>query len=468
MAKISVLIVDDEESVVTLFERLAKKERLSYASARNGYEALGCLSKHEVECLILDINLPSHSGFQILENLSSSQNPVQVVVITGSGSVDHAVKALKMGVFDYMTKPFTDLDKVVATMRNALEKYRLVQKVQELQKPEQMPENFLDLVGRSTAIQEIYQLIQSIKNSSATVLIQGESGTGKEMVAKAIYKTSPRAQKPFKVINCAAIPEGLLESELFGHVKGAFTGALYDKKGLFEEAHGGTIFLDEIGEVTPSFQVKLLRVLQGGEYKRVGSSEMRHTDVRVISATNKDLKTLIAQNKFREDLFYRLHVIGIHLPPLRERPDDIPLLAYHFFNKYKKKTGKEIHEISLDAMQALQNYPWVGNVRELENVMERCVVLAQGNVLRAKDLPPQILTKAFHLEDREEVDLSSYPYKEAKIRALEIFNKNYILHLLQQTGGNISLASDRAGMDRSNFKKILRKYDIDLQEFRRS
>lgn len=467
MSKTSVLIVDDEESVVALFERLAKKERLNYASARNGYEALDFLSKNEVECLILDINLPSHSGFQILENLKSSQNPVQVIVITGSSSVEHAVTALKMGVFDYMTKPFTDLEKVTATLRNALEKFRLIQKVQELQKPEQVLENYMDVVGRSPVMQEVYQLIQSIKNSSATILIQGESGTGKEMVAKAIYKTSPRAQKPFKVINCAAIPEGLLESELFGHVKGAFTGALYDKKGLFEEANGGTIFLDEIGEVTPSFQVKLLRVLQGGEYKKVGSAEMKHTDVRVISATNKDLKALIAQNRFREDLFYRLHVIGVHLPPLREREEDIPLLVYHFLNRYKQKTGKEIREISLDAMQALQSYPWVGNVRELENVMERCVVLAQGDQIRAKDLPPQILSKAFHLEGRDEVDLSRFSYREAKTRALEIFNKNYILHLLQQTGGNISLASDRAGMDRSNFKKIIRKYQINVQEFQR-
>jgi len=466
MAKTSVFIVDDEESVVKLFERLAKKERLSYVSARNGYEALDYLGRNEVECLVLDINLPSHSGFQILENLNSSQNSVQVIVITGSGSVEHAVKALKMGVFDYMTKPFTDLDKITRTIHNALEKYRLLQKLQDLQGPKEVTEGFQGLVGRSKVMQEVYHLIQSVGKSSATVLIQGESGTGKELVALGIHRTSPRAKKPFKVINCAAIPEGLLESELFGHVKGAFTGALYDKPGLFEEAHEGTIFLDEIGEVSPAFQVKLLRVLQGGEYKRVGSAEIRHTNIRVISATNKDLKTLIAENRFREDLYYRLHVIGIHLPPLRDRHEDIPLLVYHFLKKYNEKLGKKIKEVSMDAMQALQCYSWVGNVRELENILERCVVLTHGDAIRAKDLPAQVLSETFYLNENEEADLSMFPYKEAKTRALEIFNKNYIQHLLKEAGGNITLASDRAGMDRSNFKKIIRKYDINIQEFR--
>ncbi|MDX1386163.1 MAG: sigma-54 dependent transcriptional regulator, partial [bacterium] len=333
MAKTSLLIVDDEDSVIKVFERLARRENISFASATNGYEALDFLGKNEVECIILDINLPEHSGFQILEHIKSNNHPAEVMVITGSGSVEQAVQALKMGAFDYMTKPFDDLDRVVRNIQNALEKHRLVQKVVELQKPVEILEEYQELVGRSGPMQEIYHLIDSIKKSSATVLIQGESGTGKEMVARAIHRTSPRADKAFKVINCAAIPEGLLESELFGHVKGAFTGAFYDKRGLFEEADRGTIFLDEIGEVSPAFQVKLLRVLQGGEYKRVGSSEIRHTNIRVISATNKDLKEQIQLGNFREDLYYRLNVIGINLPPLRNRKEDIPLLAYHFLKK---------------------------------------------------------------------------------------------------------------------------------------
>lgn len=467
MAKTSLLIVDDEESVIKIFERLARRDNISFASASNGYEALEYLGKNDVECIILDINLPEHSGFQILEHIKSNNHPAEVMVITGSGSVEQAVKALKMGAFDYMTKPFEDLDRVSKNIQNALEKHRLVQKVVELQKPAEILDSFEELVGRSDPMQEIYRLVDSIKNSSATVLIQGESGTGKEMVAKAIHHTSPRKDKAFKVINCAAIPEGLLESELFGHVKGAFTGALYDKVGLFEEANRGTIFLDEIGEVSPAFQVKMLRVLQGGEYKRVGSSEIRHTNIRVISATNKDLKQQIQLGNFREDLYYRLNVIGVNLPPLRSRKEDIPLLAYHFLKKYNEKLKKNIREITVDAMQALQTYSWVGNVRELENVIERCAVLVQGDIIRAKDLPGNVLTKTFYLEDSQEADLSRYPYKEAKNKALELFNKSYLQRLLKQTGGNITLASHRAGMDRSNFKKIIRKYQIDIHEYRR-
>jgi DNA-binding NtrC family response regulator len=467
MKRVSLLIVDDEEVILKLFSRLAEREKISYAAAKNGYEALDFLTKNEVECLVLDINLPSYSGFQVLESVKSTKSGTEVVIITGAGSVEQAVKALKMGAFDYLTKPFEDMGKVVSTLHHAIEKYRLVQKINELQQSAQPMDSFQDLIGKSQAMQEVYNLIISLKNSSSSVLIEGESGTGKEMIAKAIHRTSKRAKKPFMVINCAAIPEGLLESELFGHVKGSFTGALYDKKGLFEEANEGTMFLDEIGEVSPAFQVKLLRVLQDGEFRRVGAGENQHTDVRVIAATNKDLKTMVQENRFREDLYYRLHVIGVHLPPLRERREDIPLLAYHFLTKYNERLKRNIREISVDAMQTLQDYPWVGNVRELENVIERCAVLVIGDVIRARDLPANILAKAFYIQDQEEDSLTRHAYREAKLRALNIFNKSYISHLLKETGGNVSVASERAGMDRSNFKKILKKFDIDVQEFKR-
>jgi len=467
MKTASLLIVDDEDSIVNLFERIARQEKLTCFTVQNGYEALDFFSKTRVECVVLDINLPSHSGFQILEYLKSTHNPAEVVIITGSGSVEQAVRALKMGAFDYLTKPFDDLEKIIRTLRNALDKFRLVQKVSELQGNSQAWEHYQGLIGKSPAMQGIYNLIESIKKSSASVLIQGESGTGKELVARAIHQTSPRANKPFKIINCAAIPEGLLESELFGHVKGAFTGAYFDKKGLFEEANGGTVFLDEIGEVNPAFQVKLLRVLQNGEFNRVGAGETRHTNVRVISATNKNLKELISQNIFREDLYYRLHVIGMHLAPLRDKKVDIPLLAYHFLKKFNDKLNKNIKEISIDAMQALQHYSWVGNIRELENIIERCVILTKNDIIHAQDLPSHVVNKSFYLKNKPEGDLSRYSYREAKLKALDLFNKSYLSHLLKQTGGNITLASDKAGMDRSNFKKIIRKYDIDIQEFRR-
>ncbi len=463
----SLLIVDDEEVILKLFERVARKERWTYAPARNGVEAIDFLTKNDVECVVLDIHLPSYSGFQVLEFIKATKPSVEVVIVTGMGSVEQAVQALKLGAFDYLSKPFADMDKVVSTLRNAMDKHRLVRKIHELQRAEEPLEGYQGIIGRSKPMQEVYHLIDSIKGSAASVLIEGESGTGKEMVAKAIHRTSKRAKRPFLVINCAAIPEGLLESELFGHVKGAFTGAIADKRGLFEEANGGTLFLDEIGEVSPAFQVKLLRVLQEGEYKRVGDGEVRRTDVRIIAATNRDLKTRIEEGAFREDLYYRLHVIGVRLPPLRERKEDIPPLAYHFLDKFKERLGKSIREISVDAMQALQSYPWVGNVRELENVLERCCVLLGGDVIRAKDLPASILASTFFLRDQEEVDLTRFPYKEAKLRALSLFNKSYLQHLLKQSGGNISVASDRAGMDRSNFKKIIRKYEIDIREFKK-
>ncbi|MCE9625796.1 MAG: sigma-54 dependent transcriptional regulator, partial [Deltaproteobacteria bacterium] len=306
MKPLSLLIVDDEEVIVKLFERIARREKWTYAAARTGVEALDFLTKNDVECVLLDINLPSYSGFQVLEFIKATKPSIEVVIITGMGSVEQAVQALKQGAFDYLSKPFEDMDKVVLTLRNAMEKHRLVRKIHELQLNEEPVDGFQGIIGRSTIMQELYHLINSLKNSSASVLIEGESGTGKEMVAKAIHRTSKRAKKPFLVINCAAIPEGLLESELFGHVKGAFTGAIADKRGLFEEANGGTLFLDEIGEVSPAFQVKLLRVLQEGEFKRVGESETRHTDVRIIAATNKELKTMIEEGGFREDLYYRL------------------------------------------------------------------------------------------------------------------------------------------------------------------
>ncbi len=467
MKTVALLAVDDEDVIIKLFERLARKEKLSFASAQNGYEALDFLTKNEVECVLLDINLPTYSGFQVLEFIKTTKKPTEVVLITGQGSVEHAVKALKMGAFDYLTKPFGDLEKIVSTIRHAIEKYRLVQRIQELQEPTLALDSFQGLMGRSHAMQEVYKVIQSIKFSSASVLIEGESGTGKEMVAQAIHRTSKRADKPFVVINCAAIPEGLLESELFGHIKGSFTGAISDKRGLFEEANGGTLFLDEIGEVSPAFQVKLLRVLQNGEFKRVGEGENRHTDVRIIAATNRDLKERIASGHFREDLYYRLHVIGLHLPPLRERKEDVPPLTYHFLEKYNRKMKRHIKEVSIDAMQALQNYTWVGNVRELENVLERCVVLIQNEMIQAKDLPGHILNKTFYLSEPDEVDWARFSYQEAKRRAISLFNKSYLRNLLKETGGNISVASNRAGLDRSNLKKIIKKYDIDVGEFRR-
>lgn len=326
------------------------------------------------------------------------------------------------------------------------------------------------LVGASPQMRKIFQLIENISHSSSNVLIQGESGTGKELVARAVHQKSPRANGPFVVINCSALAENLLESELFGHVKGSFTGAIRDKRGLFQAAADGTIFLDEIGEVSSPVQVKLLRVLQSGEVRPVGSLQDEHVDVRVIAATNRDLHEAMRQNRFREDLFYRLNVIGVVLPPLRDRKEDIPGLAYHFLKQYAERTGKAVTSIAVDAMQSLTDYRWVGNVRELENVIERAVVLATGETLVARDLPPRILREVFYEGEGQEgvYDLLKLPYREAKEKVLLQFNQQYIGGLLKRSEGNISVASQLAGMDRNNFKKIIKKFDINAATYKKS
>lgn len=336
--------------------------------------------------------------------------------------------------------------------------------------PSKEPRALAGLIGNSDQMRQIFQLIANISRSNSSVLIQGESGTGKELVARAIYRSGPRCDGPFIVINCSALAETLLESELFGHVKGAFTGAIRDKMGLFRQADGGTIFLDEIGEVPLPVQVKLLRVLQDGEVRPLGAARPEHTDVRVIAATNRNLRDMMGEGRFREDLYYRLNVIGIQLPPLRERREDIPLLAYHFLKKYAQSTGHPVKEIARDAMDALQSYQWVGNVRELENVLERAVVLASGDRLTARDLPARILREVFYQsEPPEEVnDWLRLRYREAKEKFLTQFNRRYIGELLRQTDGNISLASQRAGMDRNNFKKIIKRFQIDAKTYKKS
>ncbi len=317
-------------------------------------------------------------------------------------------------------------------------------------------------------MREVYSLITRVAASSSTVLILGESGTGKEMVARAIHERSSRQAEPFMAINCSAVPETLLESELFGHQKGSFTGAIADKKGLFEEAGKGTLFLDEVGEISPPIQVKLLRVLQDGQFRPLGGTRMIRGETRVLSASNRNLEEAVRNKKFREDLYWRLNVIGITLPPLRDRKEDIVLLAEYFLKKYAERAGKPVEGISLDALEALQNYRWPGNVRELENAIERAVVLGEGGVITARDLPPPILGELFYMVEKQPGDVSSrLRYQESKQKALNLFNRNYISNVLKQTSGNVSMAADRAGMDRSNFKKLVLKSRINVSDFRK-
>ncbi|PIR24656.1 MAG: DNA-binding response regulator [Deltaproteobacteria bacterium CG_4_10_14_0_2_um_filter_43_8] len=463
----NLLIVDDDQSMTRVFEKIAQEMKLTFEVAKDGNEAVRLLGEKQFEVSLTDIMLPGFSGEQILDYIKKNNIKTEVILVTGVGSIESAVSAIKKGAYDYLTKPFDDVARVKLLIEKALERHRLVQRVYELELQHTHTEKFEEIVGKSQNIREVFATIDALSGTSSTVLIQGASGTGKELVARAIHARSIRKTKPFVVINSGAIPENLLESELFGHVKGAFTGSVSDHMGLFEEAHGGTIFLDEIGDLPLSLQVKILRVLQEGELRRVGDVHIRKVDVRIIAATHKDLMLLVKNGQFREDLYYRLNVINIGLPLLKERLEDIPLLAYHFLNKYREKVKKDVQQISIDAMQALQAYSWPGNIRELENVIERAVVLCSSDTVSMQELPSKLLGESCYLvAGAADADLAQFNYKDAKNRAMHAFNKAYIGKLLKANRGNITNASSMAGMDRSNFKKLIKKYEIDARSFK--
>ena len=466
---VNLLVVDDDPTILKFFEKIAQRQEWSFLSAASGVEGVELLAKHKIDVALIDLNLPNYTGKQILKYVRSNCDGTEVIFITGQAAIETAVSALKEGAYDFIMKPFENIDRPVICIQKALEKVRLHQKIQQLEKQDEFRDYYHGIVGRSRPMQDIYKLIDNISSSESPVLILGESGTGKELVARAVHETSPRKDRPFVVINCSALTETLLESELFGHVKGSFTGATSDKKGLFQAGDGGTVFLDEIGEVSPSVQVKLLRVLQDGDMKQIGANQSIRVDIRLIAATNRDLYQAVKRGLFREDLFYRINVIGVHVPSLRDRTEDVPLLAYHFMKKYSERTSKKMDQISVDAMQSLQDYKWMGNVRELENVIERAVVLCHASTITARDLPDKVLGETFYVADplQDQKDLTKMSYQKAKDKALYQFNRNYIRGLLQETDGNISMASIKAGMDRSNFKKIIRKCDIDVNEFRK-
>lgn len=458
---INILIIDQDPDCVETLSHHLKKAGFKVSSSNTAAKALQAVSSQTQELIFMDLNLPGFSGLQLLDYLKKNQIQTPVVLMSDLASKSVAEGALKQGAFGTLVKPVTRGDEVVTWAE------RVWQNKKQSAPVDTLGADFYGLLGRSPQMQEVFSLIRNVSSSDSSVLILGASGTGKELVAQAIHDLSPRAKKPFVVINCSAMSEGLLESELFGHKKGAFTGAIIDKTGFFEEATQGTVFLDEIGEISPTTQVKLLRVLQNGELRPVGGDQNIKVDVRVIAATHQDLYQLVREGRFREDLFYRLNVISLSLPLLSQRTGDVPVLAYHFLKKYAAKCQKTIGQISVDAMQALQAYDWVGNVRELENVMERSVVLCQSDTITAQDLPAPLLNKTFYqIDEGPQETLAHLPYHEAKERALIEFNKHYLAQVLQQSGGNISLAADKAGMDRSNFKKIIKKFDIDLKNSR--
>ncbi len=379
----TVLVVDDEPAMREMLVSLLEEEGIRARPAGNAAEALDCTRENDFDAVISDIRMPGTDGITLLGEVRQARPDTPVILMTAFGSIDSAVDAMRSGAFDYITKPFKR-GEVLASLERAFERRALEQENRRLRRALDKTTSFGDLIGASPAMHEIFALIRKISSSRSNVLISGESGTGKEVVARTIHFTGARAQAPFVPINCTAMPEGLLESELFGHVRGAFTGAHSTKRGLFEEAHTGTIFLDEIGDMSPALQSKLLRVLQDQEIRPVGGNKAVRVDVRVIAATNKDLKKEIAEGRFRQDLFYRLNVIAIHIPPLRERAEDIPPLALAFLERHAP--DRKI-SLSHGALEILKHQPWEGNARELENALERALLLASGDEIQISDLP---------------------------------------------------------------------------------
>ncbi len=386
-----ILVVDDEESIREFLDIMLRKEGYEVTCVEDGQKAIDILKKKSFDLLISDLQMPNVTGIELLKHCREAYPDLLFMMITAFGTAESAVEAMKMGAYDYITKPFK-IDEVRINIANALRSRNLEVENRVLRKELQKEYSFQNLVGNSEAMHKIFELIRKVSDSPTNVLVTGESGTGKEMVAKAIHYNSPLKDRPFVSVNCGAIPENLVESELFGHKKGSFTGAISDKDGLFEVADGGTLFLDEIGELPLSSQVRILRAIQEKTVRRVGGTEDIKVEVRIIAATNRDLEQMVQQGTFRQDLYYRLNVINIRTPPLRERRDDVPLLAGHFLQKYSERFGKQIQTISKEAMDLLKKYDFPGNVRELENIIERTVALESGATVLPESLPQFVNT----------------------------------------------------------------------------
>lgn len=451
------LVVDDDKDMRGLLKRtLSEDLTCEVEIAVNGAEALKLLEGESFDVILADIRMPGMDGIEFLERSKRDRPQLTVVMMTAYGSIDLAVQAIKKGAYDFIAKPF-ELDKLTLLIEKALERSRLVRENLILQRRIKEQECFQEMVGISPRITKIYETIRVIGKTDVTVLLTGESGAGKDMVARAIHNYSDRNPRPFVTVNCPNLPENILESELFGYRRGAFTHATQDKKGLFLEAQGGTIYLDEIGEISPILQTKLLRVLQDKEIRPLGQTATLRVDVRIIASTNQHLEQRIKENLFREDLFYRLNVVSIKLPPLRERPDDIPLLVEHFLDRYCKHFQRPRKTFSVDLMNRFVSHPWKGNVRELENVVRRCVLLTQGQEIRLEDID---WVAGAGQEGLVSDEIMGHPYKEAKMRVLEKFHRNYLSALLARHHGNVTRAAKDCGLERQSLQQVMRRYGI--------
>src|SRR5215510_7430707 len=456
MSKARVLIVDDEKSMRDLLSITLEKEGYDVETAAGGESAIEMLHRETVDAVITDLRMPKVDGLQVLRAAKESSPDIAVIVITAVASTETAVEAMKLGAYDYITKP-SKLDEGDLIIRNGLERKRLRDENLYLRRQLETQHRFENIIGKSARIAEVFDTIRKIADSPSTAMITGESGTGKELVARAIHFNSYRRDKPFMSVNCGAIPEGLMESELFGHVRGAFTGAVSNKVGLFSAAEGGTLFLDEITEIPALLQVKLLRAIQVREIRRVGDTRDVKTDVRLIAASNRDLEGAVQEGIMREDLFYRLNVLPIHLPPIRERREDIPLLIAHFLQKFSKELGKEVRGVTPEAMAVLERYHWPGNIRELENALERAIVLGAGEMLGVDSLPESVRRER-PMREPEVVEL---PEEGLDLDAtLDDLERRYLMRALERTHGVQTKAAELLRMTFRQFRYKLQKHSL--------
>ncbi|MBU0972288.1 MAG: sigma-54 dependent transcriptional regulator [Proteobacteria bacterium] len=446
MRAFKILIVEDDVNLNRGLVHVIKKQGYETASAESGEQALQCMKETSFDLIISDFKLPGIDGRQVLKAAKKYDSSIMFIMITAYGTVDTAVSAMKEGADDYIMKPF-DMEEFKLVVKKTLEKKTLILDNTRLKSQLKQKNTFDNIIGTSPSMVDVFKTIHHVKASKTTVLIRGETGTGKDLVARAIHYNGDRASKPYIPVNCAALNENLMTSELFGHVKGAYTGAVSDKQGVFEAADGGTLFLDEIGDIGKGLQQALLRAIETGEIQPVGSFKRKIVRVRIIAATNRNLEDLVEKGIFREDLYYRLNVVTVNLPPLRDRTDDIGLLAFHFLKQYSAQNKKQIDRISSGALKLLENYFWPGNVRELENIIERATLFEEDSVLSVQSLP-SILKQTVSRKPRRNID------------SLDNMNKNHIQDVLETTGGNKTQASKILGIDRSTLYRILKRFKI--------
>ncbi len=463
--KPTLLVVDDAADMLQLLKRSLERELdCRVRTALSGPRALELLQGEPVDLALIDMKMPQMNGLELLDHLKRADPYLTVVMVTAHGCIELAVQAIRKGAYDFITKPF-DHEELILSLNKALERSRLLRENMNLQRRARVHEVFQNIVGRSAAMQRVFEAVQMVAKTDLTVLVTGESGTGKDLVSRAIHALSGRSDRSFVAVNCPTVPENILESELFGYRKGAFTHAVQNKTGLFQEAHRGTIFLDEIGDISTTIQTKLLRVLQEKEIKPLGDTRSIRVDVRVIASTNRNLKEKIKKGEFREDLFYRLNVLPIALPSLRERREDIPPLVDHLLEKHCLELKRPRKTFSPELMNMTLEAPWEGNVRELENLVLRGIMFAPADEIKPEDVGWQEGPGSADGEQEEGVE--NLNYREAKERVLTKFNESYIGKLLSSTGGNVSQAARLCGLERQGLQQLMRRYHIRSEVYRR-